>query len=293
MMAGPIFSMTGFAAMEGDGVSLTIKGVNHRFLDLSLRLPPGCDAVEAAIRRMVKEHMRRGHVDVTVQVTRRDVGTGLEVNRELLLGHLAAFRAAAAVCGVGAEPDVNALLRVPGMLRAPALEDVDVGGAILALLPELLARFDAARALEGEALAAELRAGMGRLAVLTVKARSLCVGMRGVLVERLRMRLAEVLALSAAIPEERILAEAALLADRGDVEEELVRLETHTARFVAMLDEGGELGKRLDFLLQELNREANTLLSKTTGAAGLRLTELGLAMKVEIERAKEQVQNLE
>ena len=287
--------MTGFASVEGDGVSLTIKGVNHRFLDLSLRLPPGCDGVEAAIRRAVKERVRRGHVDVTVQMVRREaVAAGLEVNRELLTGHLQAFKEAAEACGVvGAEPDVNALLRVPGMLRTAMVSVAEhCGDEVLNLLPELLERFDAARALEGSALAEELRAGMGRLARLTAEARELCAGVRAALVERLRGRMAEVLS-GAAISEERVLAEAALLADRSDVEEELVRLEIHTARFMAMLDEGGELGKQLDFLLQELNREANTLLSKTAGAAGLPVTELGLAMKVEIERAKEQVQNLE
>ena len=97
-----------------------------------------------------------------------------------------------------------------------------------------------------------------------------------------------------AVPEEKLLSEAALMADRSDVEEEMVRLRTHTERFIAMLEEGGEAGKKLDFLLQEMNREANTLLSKTSGAGeGLRITEIGLGMKVEIERAKEQVQNLE
>ncbi len=287
--------MTGFASVEGDGVSLTIKGVNHRFLDLSLRLPPGCDGLEAAIRRAVKERVRRGHVEVTVQVVRREAVTaGIELNRDLLAGHLAAFKEAAEACGVaGAEPDVNALLRVPGMLRAAVLSATDDGGAeALRLLPELLGRFDAARAMEGVTLATELRAGMVRLAELTAEARGMCASVRTASVERVRERIGEVLS-GAVMPEERILAEAALLADRSDVEEELVRLETHTARFVSMLEEGGELGKRLDFLLQELNREANTLLSKTTGTVGLRVTELGLAMKVEIERAKEQVQNLE
>jgi uncharacterized protein (TIGR00255 family) len=100
----------------------------------------------------------------------------------------------------------------------------------------------------------------------------------------------------AAVSEERLLTEAAVLAEKSDIEEEIVRLRTHVERFVAMLDEGGEVGKRLDFLLQELNREANTMLSKTSGAAGensLRITELGLEMKAEIERSREQVQNLE
>jgi len=113
--------------------------------------------------------------------------------------------------------------------------------------------------------------------------------------ERLRGRLRELLE-GADLSEERVLTEAALLVERSDIDEENVRLMTHVGRFVAMLEEGGEVGKRMDFLLQELNREANTMLSKTGGAVGeqgLRITELGLAVKTEIERAREQVQNLE
>ena len=117
------------------------------------------------------------------------------------------------------------------------------------------------------------------------------------LAERLRLRMAEALAdAGAAVPPERLLAEAAMLADRSDIEEEIVRLQAHVSRFTALLDEGGEVGKRLDFLLQEFGRESNTMLSKTGGAAGpdsLRLTDLGLEVKAEIERMREQVQNLE
>jgi uncharacterized protein (TIGR00255 family) len=111
--------------------------------------------------------------------------------------------------------------------------------------------------------------------------------------ERLQSRLQELL--GASIDKERALQEAALLVDRSDIQEEIVRLETHVRHFLALLDEGGEIGKKLDFLLQEMNREANTLLSKTSGLAGeaLRITEAGLAMKAEIEKAREQVQNLE
>jgi uncharacterized protein (TIGR00255 family) len=136
---------------------------------------------------------------------------------------------------------------------------------------------------------------MARLGTFAEEMAGLRNGVREAQFERLRGRLTE-LTDGVSVSEERLLAEAALLAEKSDVEEEVVRLRTHVDRFVAMLDEGGELGKRLDFLLQELNREANTMLSKTSGAAGknsLRITELGLEMKAEIERAREQVQNLE
>jgi uncharacterized protein (TIGR00255 family) len=151
------------------------------------------------------------------------------------------------------------------------------------------------RAQEGAALGAELRASMLRLRAFAEEMAGLRNGVREAQFERLRSRLME-LTQGVPVSEERLLAEAAVLAEKSDIEEEIVRLRTHVDRFVAMVDEGGELGKRLDFLLQELNREANTMLSKTSGASGsnsLRITELGLEMKAEIEKAREQVQNLE
>jgi len=140
-----------------------------------------------------------------------------------------------------------------------------------------------------------LKASMLRLQAFAEEMAGLRNGVREAQFERLRSRLME-LTQGVPVGEERLLGEAAVLAEKSDIEEEIVRLRTHVERFVVMLDEGGELGKRLDFLLQELNREANTMLSKTSGAAGensLRITELGLEMKAEIEKAREQVQNLE
>ena len=136
---------------------------------------------------------------------------------------------------------------------------------------------------------------MLRLRAFSTEMAGLRNGVREAQFERLRARLTE-LTQGIAVSEERLLTEAAALAEKSDIEEEIVRLRTHVDRFVALLDEGGELGKRLDFLLQELNREANTMLSKTSGATGensLRITELGLEMKAGIEKAREQVQNLE
>ena len=166
---------------------------------------------------------------------------------------------------------------------------------MLAQIAPLVDKLNEVRAQEGAALAAELRlrwCGCGRLRRRW----------RGCGMECARRSLSgcgariDELTEGAPVSEERLLTEAAVLAERSDIEEEIVRLRTHMERFVAMLDEGGELGKRLDFLLQELNREANTMLSKTSGASGensLRITELGLEMKAEIERSREQVQNLE
>lgn len=166
---------------------------------------------------------------------------------------------------------------------------------VLSLVDELVDKLNKGRAQEGSALADELRASMLRLQTFATEVAELRSGVRDALFERLRARLADLMQ-GTSVSEERLLAEAAVLAEKSDVEEEIVRLRTHVEHFMALLDAGGELGKRLDFLLQELNREANTMLSKTSGASGmnsLRITELGLEIKAEIEKAREQVQNLE
>jgi uncharacterized protein (TIGR00255 family) len=178
---------------------------------------------------------------------------------------------------------------------AGASEIEGLDAAVLSQIVPLVEKLNEGRAQEGASLAAELRASMLRLQAFSDEMAGLRNGVREAQFERLRSRLME-LTQGVAVTEERLLAEAAVLAEKSDIEEEIVRLRTHVDRFVAMLDEGGELGKRLDFLLQELNREANTMLSKTSGAAGensLRITELGLEIKAEIEKAREQVQNLE
>jgi uncharacterized protein (TIGR00255 family) len=299
----PIYSMTGFASVRGSaedkpGFSVTIKSVNHRFLDLHMRLPSYCDALEMQIRRLLKEMVKRGHVEVTLQVERK-TSSQLELNADLLGAYLEAHAKAASLYGLANQPDLNALLRIPGVMTAEVATGVEgnpeLEAAVMAEMPALIERLNAVRAEEGAALAAELRASMGRIRVFAEEMAQLRNGVRVAQFERLKTRLAE-LTDGVAVSEERLLAEAAVLAEKSDVEEEIVRLRTHIDRFVAMLDEGGELGKRLDFLLQELNREANTMLSKTGAAAGdnsLRITELGLEIKAEIEKAREQVQNLE
>jgi uncharacterized protein (TIGR00255 family) len=303
-MSAVVYSMTGYASVRVDSVdhssfTLTLKSVNHRFFDLQVRMPQGFDGIEAQIRKALKEQVQRGHVEFTLQVDRAE-RSGVALNEDLLAAYLAAFRKAAAEHGLSGEPDLNDVLRMPGMMsgqaEAPRDEAGVVEAAVLAGLGDLIARFNVARAEEGAALADELHRSMTRLDRLAAEAGGLREGVRSVSFERLRTRIAEVTQGLAGVDPDRLLTEAAIVADKSDIEEELVRLRTHAEAFVAMLDGGGPVGKRLDFLLQELNREANTLLSKTGGASsqnGLRITELGLEMKMEIERAKEQVQNLE
>ncbi len=306
-------SMTGFAAVDVDadkvgetGFRLTIKGVNHRFLDLALRLPAGCDALEAKLRQRLKERLRRGHVELTVSVERGGAsGAEMRVDDVVLGEYVAAFREAARRHGLREEPELHAMLRMPGvMMSADAGSRREISAkvelAILRALDGLLEEFDQTREQEGASLRRSLEGSLARLRVLAEEARVLRTGVRDAHVDRLHARMRELVnGVSdgdAAGVQARLLLEAALLAERSDVEEELVRLGAHTERFLTVLAEGGEVGKRLDFLSQEMNREANTVLSKTGSAAGqdgLRLTEIGLECKAEIERMREQVQNLE
>jgi uncharacterized protein (TIGR00255 family) len=297
--------MTGFASLRGEtpdcAFTLTLKSVNHRHLDLMVRLPGGLDALEATLRRTFKERLHRGHVELSMQFEKIASAGRIELNEDLLAAYLTAFHKASALHGLTAEPDLNELLRLPGVLAAELAssrrEDPALEPAVLAAIDPLIAQLQHVREVEGAALAAELTASMRRVEALADEIGQLRLGVTEAQSTRLRDRITELVASAGAtVSEDRILMEAAVLAERGDVEEELVRLRTHVTRFIALLIAGGELGRQLDFLLQELNREANTLLSKTgssSGDAGLRITEIGLQIKVELERAREQVQNLE
>src|SRR6267154_1268844 len=287
---------TALAAVQGNGhlaFSLSLKSVNHRFLDLHFRLPSGSDSIEMQLRRLLKEKIARGHVEVTLSLERGNNET-FALNRPLVSAYIAAFRAAAGEFSVPSEPDLNTILRIPGALdSARDPEDGAIESAVMAKAGEVLDRLNQMREQEGRSIERELRQRMLHLgeAVKIVQAHR-----RTVLqsyAERLQTRLQELL--GATTDRERVLQEAALLVDRSDIQEEIVRLENHVQHFLGLLDENGEVGKKLDFLLQEMNREANTLLSKTSGLAGdaLKITEAGLAMKSDIEKVREQVQNIE
>ena len=296
----PIYSMTGFARVQvrvEDQLSytLSVKSVNHRFLDAQLRLPSGLDALEMDLRKVLKESLVRGHVDLTLSIDRAGQQKA-GYNRELVAGYVAAFNAARDEFGLNGEPELNAILRLPGALQNENRGEEDMTAlarSVLEETPALLAQLNAMRAREGEALGAILHGTLDRLADATEAIAVLCPEIEQRYQERLTQRL-----LAATGPEfnrQRLLEEVAVLVERTDISEELARMHTHIGHFRELLAGGGELGKKLDFLLQEMNREANTLLSKTGGVGGngTRITELGLAMKAEIEKAREQIQNVE
>ncbi len=299
-----ISSMTGFARVQvrldlgGEeqlSYTLTLKSVNHRFLDLQFRLPSGLDAVEVELRRVLKDKLVRGHVDLVLSLE-RNAQARAGYNRELIAGYLAAFDAARREHGLKGEPDLNAALRLPGALQADDRKDDDMAALAASVLEQvvpLAEQLKTMRAREGEAMEAILSGTLDRLAAATASVAELRPEVEQRYQERLAQRLAS--AVGPEFNQQRVLEEVALLVERSDISEELARMAAHIEHFRELLGAGGEAGKKLDFLLQEMNREANTLLSKTGGVSGkgMRITELGLAMKAEIEKAREQVQNVE
>jgi len=291
-------SMTAFAQVKGQaseqlGFTLSLKSVNHRFLDLNLRMPSETDALEMKLRRALKDKLARGHVDVILGIE-RGATAQFEVNKDLVGGYVQAFRAAAKQFAVSAEPDLNAILRMPGALSsAMASVDGDFEQAVLAKLDECVGLLNEMRTLEGKGIERELRERMQGLKSATTEIEKLRPVVSKAYLEKVETRMKELIGNHA--DRDRVLQEAALLAERSDIQEEIVRMHNHIAHFLELLEQGTEIGKKLDFLLQEMNREANTLLSKTAGVSGegLRITELGLKMKSEIEKAREQVQNVE
>jgi uncharacterized protein (TIGR00255 family) len=299
----PVHSMTGFARVSGRvsdllAWNLSLKSVNHRFLDLHMRMPAGTEPLEMRLRRLLKENVLRGHLEVTLTVE-RGLRPSAQFDRELLQGYIAAFRAAADESALKQQPDLNAIFRLPGVLTGEtrfsdqemqALEE-DVAAQIGPLVNAL----NRMRSQEGTALASDLGATMERLDVAVAQVAHMRQDVQKAYFERISQRIGALINGNGAIDRDRVMQEAAMLAERSDVEEEVTRLRTHIQHFHSLLRGGGEMGKKLDFLLQEMNREANTLLSKTGGVSGngQRITDLGLGMKSEIEKAREQVQNLE
>ncbi|MCL4401619.1 MAG: DUF1732 domain-containing protein, partial [Acidobacteria bacterium] len=242
------------------------------------------------------ERVARGHLQIHVGYGRTAVNPAASLNRPLLEAFLTAFREASRDSGLECKPDLNAALRVPGMLRTDVETepDAEMETVLKEAAHEALDLLDKFREREGSAIAKEMRercTAIGELVARMEKIRS-----RATIAfqKRLKERLADLLH-GAGIEPQRLAQEAALLADRSDISEELVRLKTHAAQVDKLLISSGEVGKRLDFLLQEMNRETNTVLSKTGGLGelGLTITELALAAKSEIDKIREQSLNLE
>ncbi len=297
-----IRSMTGFAQSQRQNgkwnVTVTIRALNHRYLDLHFRLPAELAPAENRLKNVVRKHARRGHLEVQARVDREE-GKTLQVDQDMVRSVLRVCTEIQQEHGVASEPDLMTILRMPGILQQGSVDLTTEEYQALAELTEetltgALEQLNQMRSSEGSSLDAELRERLQRLGTARDRLVELCQGVLPARKKQLEERLQELLGESPVDPA-RLAEEAAYRAERGDVSEELARLKSHTEQFAEFLDDGAEVGKRLDFLLQELNRETNTILSKTPGLGeeGLEMTRVGLEMKVEIERLREQVQNVE
>lgn len=294
--------MTGYARTQTDtdrfSLTVVVRGANHRFLDMQLRLSPELEGFETGIRRVVKQRVGRGQLQITATLHRTASATQLEINRPLIRAYLAAYREIADERGITAEPDLNSILRIPGAVAfTEAATDEDASQletSFFELLESALAEFNDSRRREAEGIIAEMKT---RTSDVLAGVRAIEAEREGVLPlfrDRLEKRLTDLVG-QAGIEPQRILQEAAVLTDRSDISEELQRLAGHAERLLPILEEDGAIGKQIDFLAQEMNREANTIVSKSTplGEAGMTVTDHGLRLKAEIEKIREQTQNLE
>lgn len=290
-------SMTGYgqAVWEDGGLRLTaeVRGVNHRFLDVRVSLPRDNQGWEAELRRLVSERVERGKVDVTIgrsvsgQAERR-----VDVDADTAVAVLDGWRRLQRQLDLPGEIDISFLqsrgdfVRVVDSQRSG--DEIDVGRAA-ALLAKALDAFDRVRKQEGTALQRDMKERRDRLVGIEKELRERCAALLPELAERLRTRLGKLLE-GQALDEARLIQETALLAERCDVHEELVRLATHLKRLGELLRQKGSVGKQIDFLLQEIHRELNTIASKSSDVAVTRLT---LEARAEVEKLREQTQNVE
>ncbi len=299
-MSVPIRSMTGFArvhrATEHGEITVTLKSVNHRGLDLHFHLQGDMDPFEGAMRSAVKRAVLRGHVDIRCSVLRSANGAAGGLNVPLLRAYLVAFRKAAAEEGLDTQPDLNRIFQLPGMFGGVEEADTDpaLESAIVSVLDEAIEALNRFRSREGAELAGFIHeqnrvVSQGAEEMEQIRGRAIPAFQ-----DRLQEKLQELLG-NLSLDPQRLAQEAAMLADRGDIGEEISRLKIHSRQLGEMLNAGGEVGRKIDFLLQEMNRETNTILSKTTGIGelGLRITDLALASKACIEKIREQALNLE
>jgi uncharacterized protein (TIGR00255 family) len=294
-------SMTGYAQgrAEQNGwiVRVRVRSVNHRFLDLHLHLPEGFDVFEPQLRQAVRDRIRRGHLDLVLHFESSSPAA-IHVNQDVAAAYLKAVEQLRKQFGLAAEPDLAAILRLPGVLGTPALaveeEQQRLGALVQQCLDQALGRLEEMRESEARQLASQMVLGLEHIARNTDKIEALAERIQPAFARRLDTRLKELLG-GVALDPARIAQVAALLAELSDSAVELARLRSHVQQFQALLAAAGEVGKKLDFLLQEMHREANTLLSKTPGleADGLAITGMALEVKSEIEKLREQVQNIE
>lgn len=289
----PLSSMTGYARIGAEAPGLSFvweaRSVNGKALDARPRLPAGWERLEGPVREAVAARFKRGSIALTLQIVRVEEAAAYRVNRGLLddLADLCRTR--------GQEPDIAALLAVRGVVEPAEAAAIDPGdeavsAPVLAALGETLDQLAEMREAEGGRIAATLHDRLGEIEALVEEADGLAATRPEAIRARLLDQIAGLMEAPAGLDPDRLAQEVALLAAKADIREELDRLGAHIAAARALMGEDGAVGRKLDFLCQEFNREANTLCAKSNDAA---LTRLGLALKASVDQLREQVQNVE
>jgi len=291
-----ILSMTGYGAAEGESrglkLSVELKSVNNRYLDIAVRMPRTFFFAEEGVKAAIQGRVSRGKVDVFINVDSSGAeNMAVAVNAVLARGYAAALKNIAELCGAKEDLSASVIARFPDVLTVekPETDSEGFTADLEKILTAALDAFDAMRRREGEALRADIESRLCLIEELVAR-----IGARSPETvkeyrERLYARMVEVLG-TVGVEEQRILQEAAVYADRVAVDEELVRLGSHIAQARKMLKEGSPVGRKLDFLIQEFNREANTCGSKCADGEIARVV---VDLKAEIEKIREQVQNIE
>ncbi|MDP6786138.1 MAG: YicC/YloC family endoribonuclease [Rhodospirillales bacterium] len=291
--------MTGFARSQGSenegSWAWEIKSVNGRGLDIRCRVPPGLESLDVAVRERVAKRLRRGNLQIGLTVKRERPQGGYRVNRDVLDHLLSLVPEVRQSLPDAAPPSVDGLLALRGVIEQVEVEEDEETSrafetAVLAGFDAALSDLAAVRDAEGGRLAAVLTDQLAAIDGLCEKAAALAATQPDAIRERMHEQVAALLEAAPELPEERLVQEAALLAAKADVREELDRLSAHIEAARDLMAQDGAIGRKLDFLCQELNREVNTLCSKSSDMA---LTGIGLDLKAAVEQMREQVQNIE
>ena len=291
-----IKSMTGYGraveTVNGREFTVELRSVNNRYLDCSVKMPRSVSFAEEAVKQAVKQSVSRGEVDVFITIkSENSDDTKITLNASVLEGYLTAMRQMVSEFGVRDDISVSTVSRLPEVfsVEKPEVDEEQLKADLMSVVAKALDGYDAMRCTEGKALDADLRSRGNTILELVSQVEA---GNAQTVIDyraRLENKLKEVLA-NTAIEESRILTEAAIFADKVCVDEETVRLRSHLQQMNTMLTTGGAIGRKLDFLLQEMNRETNTIGSK---CSDVRLARIVVDMKAELEKIREQTQNIE
>ena len=288
--------MTGYGravqTVNGREFTVEVRSVNNRYLDCTVKLPRSVSFAEEAVKQAVKASVSRGKVDVYITMKSEGAAdTKITLNKEVVSGYLEAMSQMVSEFGIRDDISVSVISRLPEVfaVEKPAVDEEQLKADMMSVVAQALEGYDAMRCTEGKALDADLRSRGNTILGLVAQVEA---GNGQTVIDyrtRLENKLKEVLA-NTSIDESRILTEAAIFADKVAVDEETVRLRSHLEQMNAMLTTGGAVGRKLDFLLQEMNREANTIGSKCTD---VNLARIVVDIKAELEKIREQTQNIE